>query len=280
MIRLVNLLKEASEAPITYAMAAQPVLNKLLADRDVRMTFVEAADMAGNFYKGDLRFAFDDISFNPKNIQKADPVVMGRVIEETLRIILSDWQDDSTNANADMLMKFSPLFIEMSKSMKSINPTQDTAFRGTKIDDTKLKALVKKSKPADWKVVKNISDIPYVQYIGPKKNAFVYKPKRNVQSWSVRAKSASRFGNVVISTDLDNTFFFTPEFLYNLTGTFKHEKETIHFGKYPMNVTLYIPKNVYNDYSGVSLKRSMSDYLKEKISESESDEEGTLDLPF
>jgi len=288
MIKLVNLLKEGKVTPIVYYTTALPVLDTLLANKDASRIISSAASSAPYGLSWKAQEPYMDIEYNPKNLKKVDPEVAGKVIREAVRIVLDEWQDDSNDTTAKQMMDFAPLFVEMSKSIPGMNPTQKKAYRGTRINENKLRKFVKTTKRNDWSVqIIGIGE-PYMIYTGPKKNAFVYKPNREVQSWSVSEKSASRFGNAIVSTDLDDTFFFNPSFLHDITGGYKFEKETVHFGKYPMRVDLLISKEYWLEITdGVFAKPGRKSlfindsYDEQDIHESDQgDDEGTLDLPF
>lgn len=288
MIKLVNLLKEGKVTPIVYYTTALPVLDTLLANKDVQRVISSAANSAQYGLSWKAQEPYDDVSFNPKNLKKVDPEVAGKIIREAVRVVLDEWQDDSNDTTAKQMMDFAPLFVEMSKSIPGINPTQKKAYRGTRINENKLRKFIGTTKRNDDWAVQLIGGELYVAYVGPKKNAFVYKPNREVQSWSVSEKSASRFGNVIVSTDLDDTFFFNPSFLHGITGAFKFEKETVHFGKYPMRVDLLISKDYWLEMADSVFNKTKKystaiddSYNAEDIHESDQgDDEGTLDLPF
>lgn len=279
MIRLKNILKEALvEAPINYAEAAEPVIDKLLNNAISRSMIISAAKEL-RYGKDNIKTInqLEDVRYDPKRIKQVDPQIAGEILKESVSIVLKEWQDDSNDDTANQLIAFSPLFIEMSKTMRGVNPTQKKAFRGTKINDKALTAFIKKTEKSDWKDVK-VGNLRYIEYIGNKKSTFTYTPKREVQSWSISNRAASRFGTAIVTYDIDETFFFTPEFLYALTKSYKFEKETIHFGKYPMKVRLLIDRGRYNDLTGASFKQSVQN--ESTTQNSVDDEEGTLELVF
>jgi hypothetical protein len=215
------------------------------------------------------------VAKNPSFAKQTNPIALATVLVDYMDTVLSAWKHDSDTYSASLMKASIPLFVEMSKYLPHVNPadTYNIAFRGTRIP--KVREFVNKNKnPKDWRVVILIGQ-RYMTYVGPKKNQFTYTPHRAVQSWSVSDEAASAFGNELLATPLDLSFFFDPKFLANYG--YAHEKETIHFGKEPMKVALMIPRPDYLDYL-----TNRSDSMGETINESEqvSDEEGTLNIPM
>jgi hypothetical protein len=202
-----------------------------------------------------------------------DPIVLAKAIIQYLEIILHNWTSSSNTESAKQMVASLPLFVEMSKYLPHVNPSNkyQYAFRGTRIPN--IEQFVQSSNPKDWKVTK-IHGLPFMVYDGAKKNQITYKPHRMVQSWSVSKRGALGFGNEILVVPLDNTFFFDPSFTAQFG--YEHEKETVHFGKEPMKTTLLVPKPDYLEYR----ESSKSDW-NESINESEEiqDEEGTLTIP-
>lgn len=219
----------------------------------------------------------DGLVRNPGNVRKIDPLILGKVLVGYVDDVLEDWTSESTTKTSNLMIQSLPLFVEMSKSIPHVNPGDKykTAFRGTDFSDRKLKAFVEKTKPSDWTPTKLYGGNCMV-YTGPLKRAFIYKPHRPVQSWSVSDKAAAGFGSNVISVPLDYSFFFDPKF----TGIFgyNHEKETIHFGNKPMKVILSVSKLEYMQIRRLSSKSVDENSLTETTEIS--DEDGTLVLPI
>jgi len=207
-----------------------------------------------------------------------DPLKLAQAVKEYLDRVLSEWKDNSSETTAKQMIASIPLFVEMSKYLPHINPDQDYdyAFRGTSFSMIKLRNFVKKTKVTDWKTT-TTAGIKMMIYTGPAKNQFTYKPHRPVQSWSVSNDAAAEFGNAIIATPLDNTFFFEPEFLS--TYGYKHEKETIHFGKQPMKVALLVNWNDWMDFRAGTFRANADLTETESDMTQISDDEGTLTLP-
>jgi hypothetical protein len=187
-----------------------------------------------------------DLTIRPKYYENIDPIVLGKAVKEYVDTVLNDWTEDSTDESARQLVASLPLFVEMSKTLPHVNPSDKYkfAFRGTGISDKTLMQFIKNNQePGDW-VKTKIESRQYMAYKGPKKRMFNYKPHRMVQSWSTSEKAASNFGSQIIATPIDTTFFFDPEFM-NQYG-FKWENETVHFGKEPMKVALLVDKETYD----------------------------------
>lgn len=218
------------------------------------------------------RKAYLNIEKNPDS-PEIDPIVVAEAVTYYLDDVMRDWKYSSDNESAAKMVASLPLFVEMSKYLPHVNPSDKYryAFRGTRIPN--VDQLVRSSKTSDWKTTK-ILGLPFMVYAGAKKNQITYKPHRLVQSWSVSERGAIGFGNEILAVPLDDTFFFDPSF----TGQFgyKHEKETLHFGKEPMKTALLVPKPDYLNY-----RAGRSENFIESINESEEiqDEEGTLTIP-
>lgn len=216
----------------------------------------------------------DSAAWNSKNLKKLDPLTLGKVLSFYVEDVLSNWTSQSTDGTADQMIQSLPLFIEMSKHIPGVNPADKykAAFRGTEFNDTKLHSFIKRTKPTDWKRVRLMGD-PFMSYVGPLKNGFIYKPHRPVQSWSVSDKAAKGFGSTIVATAIDDSFFFDPKFTGTL-GRYEHEKETVHFGKSPMKVALMVPKEDYDDLKS----RARVDEDTTGSNEIQ-DDEGTLIIP-
>lgn len=193
----------------------------------------------------------------PEEYKNIDPMLLGKVIKDYVDNVLDNWKANSDNVTAKVLAASLPLFIEMSKYLPHVNPSNEykIAFRGTEISDNKaIKFLKANPDPKDWKRTV-VGGKSYMAYIGPKKNQFMYTPHRMVQSWSVSDKAASEFGSSIVATPLDKSFFFDPAFLGQYD--FKKEKETIHFGQEPMKVALLLNKSDYDQLIGNGSKNSL-----------------------
>lgn len=223
------------------------------------------------------RKAYIDIVKNPDN-PLIDPIVLANIVTIYLEDVFHFWTNASDTESAAKMVASLPLFVEMSKYLPHVNPSDKYryAFRGTRIPN--VEQIVRSSKTSDWKSTK-IHGLPFMVYDGVKKNQITYKPHRPVQSWSVSERGALGFGNEILAVPLDDTFFFDPSF----TGQFgyKHEKETLHFGKEPMKAALFVPKPDFLDYK-VGRSRNFLDIFNiDSINESEEiqDDEGTLTIP-
>jgi uncharacterized protein (UPF0147 family) len=218
------------------------------------------------------RKAYLDITKNLNN-PDIDPIVLAKAVILYLEDVFHYWMNDSNTDSAAKMVASLPLFVEMSKYLPHVNPSDkyDYAFRGTRIPN--VKQFVQSSNPKDWKTTK-ILGLPFMVYDGAKKNQITYKPHRAVQSWSVSQRGALGFGNEILAVPLDDTFFFDPKFTSQFG--YEHEKETVHFGKEPMKTALLVPKPDYLDY-----RESRNSNWNESINESQEiqDEEGTLTLP-
>ena len=257
-------------------VATPKVITKLLSNSVANKGWKDAT-----FDNSSLSFEDENdmlrVAENPKFAAQTNPIALATVLVDYVDLVLSAWKN-STDTYSSNLMKASlPLFVEMSKYLPHVNPadTYNIAFRGTRVSKQAEEFVKKNRDPKDWRKVW-IEGQGYMTYIGPKKNQFTYKPHRAVQSWSVSGKSAIGFGNEILATPLDLSFFFDPKFLANYG--YKHEKETIHFGKEPMKVALMIPYPDYQNYRGESGLRSWEESINE--SEQVSDEEGTLSMPI
>lgn len=258
-------------------VATPKVITKLLSNSTAKDIWSDAVDDTSIISS----LSFEDendmrrIATNPKFADQTDPIAIAKVLVEYLNLVMHTWKDDSNSTSAKYMRVSLPLFVEMSKYLPHVNPadTYNIAFRGTRLSKQAEEFVKKNRNPKDWKKVW-IEGQGYMTYVGPKKNQFTYKPHRDVQSWSVSGRGAMGFGNELLATPLDLSFFFDPKFLANYG--YEHEKETIHFGKEPMKVALMIPYPDYQDYKG------MDESYEESINESEqvSDEEGTLSIPM
>lgn len=260
------------------------VLPKMLKNPIAWDTFVDAASNVAD----DLPDSNKDkhtlqAIYTGDPLKRIDPIILGKVLVEFVEIVLDGWKQDSDDETADQMKAALPLFIEMSTTIPHVNPSTNykAAFRGTEFADSKLIPFVRKSKPTDWKRTKLAGD-DYMVYVGPLKNGFVYKPHRSVQSWSVSDKAAAGFGSSIVTVPIDDTFFFDPKF----TGKygFKHEKETVHFGKNPMKVALMMDRDEYNNIrrygSTYNLGSDRLGDLDESSGSNEiQDDEGTLTIP-
>lgn len=260
-------------------VATPKVITRLLSDPIAKKAWKDAA-FDGSKYSG---LSFEDendmlrIATNPRFASQTNPMAIATVLVDYLDIVLSAWKSATDNYSSNLMKASLPLFVEMSKYLPHVNPSDeyDMAFRGTDVE-SKAKEFVRKNRnPKDWKKVW-VDGMGFMVYTGPKKNQFIYTPHRDVQSWSVSKGAATGFGSELLATPIDLSFFFEPKFLGNYG--YKHEKETIHFGKHPMKVALMIRYRDYLNYKGESGLRSWEESINE--SEQVSDEEGTLSMPL
>ena len=233
--------------PIHYVDVANPtMMKKWLSNSNAHRAWEDAAETASDNNKDVIQL--QDLTYKPTNYQKLDPILVGKAMKEYVDLVINDWTEDSNDDTAKVLVASLPLFVEMSKTLPHVNPSEEykIAFRGTSVTDKTLNQFIKNNqKPGDW-VQTSIGSQKYMAYKGPKKRMFNYKPHREAQSWSTSDKAASNFGTAVIATPLDTTFFFDPNFM-NQYGH-QWEDETIHFGKSPMKVLLLVDKEAYDGF--------------------------------
>ena len=260
-------------------VATPKVITRLLSDPIAKQAWKDAA--FDSRYSG---LSFEDendmlrIATNPKFAAQTNPMAIATVLVDYLDIVLSAWKSATDNYSSNLMKASLPLFVEMSKYLPHVNPsdTYQLAFRGTDLDERQLKKFIKNNNnPKDWQKVW-IDGVGYMIYTGPKKNQFVYTPHREVQSWSVSKGAAGGFGSELIATPIDLSFFFDPKFLSNYG--YPREKETVHFGKKPMKVALMIRYRDYLNFKNDTGLRSWGESINE--SEQVSDEEGTLSIPL
>ena len=264
--------------PIHYVDVANPtMLKKWFSNTATHDTWIDAVHTVTDL--GDDQNTLAMLPAKPTNYDKVDPIVLGKAVKEYVDLVLNDWTEDSTDYTAKMLVASLPLFVEMSKTLPHVNPSDEykVAFRGTDISDKMLKQFIKNNQgPGDW-VQTSVEGNKYMAYKGPKKRMFTYKPHRQVQSWSTSEKAATGFGYHIIATPIDLTFFFDPTFM-NQYG-FTWENETIHFGKEPMRVALLVDKYAYDKIvEDMKYLKETSTNLNETVEIQ--DKEGTLTLPL
>ncbi len=254
-------------------VATSKVIIKLLSNPTAKDVWEEA--VANTSLSDEDNNDMTRLLKNPRFADQTNPEAIAKVLVQYLDVVMNEWKKESNTGTSRQMKASLPLFVEMSKYLPHINPsdTYNKAFRGTRLSKQAREFVNKNRNPKDWKKVPIMGQI-YMTYVGPKKNQFTYTPHRDVQSWSVSGDGAIGFGNEILVTPLDLSFFFDPEFLANYG--YKHEEETIHFGKEPLKVALLIPLPDYEDYRG------MSESYEENINESDqvSDEEGTLSIPM
>jgi hypothetical protein len=236
--------------PVNYVDVVNPRMlttwlsNKIAKDRWKEIVL----DMSTGTEEDNYRLTM--LPKNPKLFKNIDPITLGTVIKDYVDQVLSEWKDDSDDTAAKTLVASLPLFIEMSKVMPHVNPSDDYtyAFRGTEVAEDKLNQFIR-SHPfeKDWKKVK-VGGKTYYSYVGPKRSQFTYKPHRDAQSWSVSDRAASNFGSTIVVVPIDKTFFFDPGFMGQYGYTW--ENETIHFGKEPMKVALLVDDADYDNARG------------------------------
>lgn len=235
--------------PVNYVDVVNPqMLKKWLSNRTAAMHW-DAAVWDISDEDAHQLAVLSDLAKKPQTYTKVDPLLLGTAIKNYVDDALSSWTDDANDETARRLVASLPLFVEMSKSLPHVNPSDDYkyAYRGTSISEKQLSQFIKRnSNPKDW-VKTKVDGVPHMAYKGPKSKLFTYKPHRPAQSWTVSDRSAAGFGNAMIATPLDNTFFFDPEFM-NQYG-YSRENETIHFGKEPMKVVLLIEESDYKELS-------------------------------
>jgi len=232
--------------PIHYVDIVNPtMLKRWLSNTKSHSAWKDAVHTVTDL--GDDQDTLEMLPAKPTNYNKVDPILLGKAIKEYVDLVLNDWTEDSTDETAKVLVASLPLFVEMSKTLPHVNPSDEYkyAFRGTDLSDKMVKQFIKNNQnPGDW-VQTNVGDRKYMAYKGPKKRMFTYKPHRQVQSWSTSDKAATGFGSHIIATPLDLSFFFDPSFM-NQYG-FRWENETIHFGKEPMKVALLVDVDDYDE---------------------------------
>jgi len=260
-------------------VATPKLITKLLSNSTAKDLWLIAAENL-------TAIAYEDkndihrVAKNPKFAAQTDPMALATTLKRYIDLVLANWKDTSNDNSTNEMKASLPLFVEMSKYLPHVNPSDkyDMAFRGTSLGSDARAFVQRSSNAKEWKKVL-IAGATYMVYVGPKKNQFTYKPHRDVQSWSVSKDAASEFGNYMIATPLDISFFFDPDFLSNYG--YEHEKETIHFGKQPMKVALMVRYGEYLNNANFNTYDESYDYdspLTEDILVS--DEEGTLSIPM
>ncbi len=269
---------------VNYVEVAQPrILKKLLTSRVAEQAWNDAIEDKLDYDESrDLKYLRD---FN-----NVDPILLAKATKAYVDYVISEWTDGTTDWSTNQMIAAIPLFVEMSKYLPHVNPNEsyNIAFRGTDIDDDVMFEFVSKNKnPSNWKKVKvSGHSKPYVAYAGPKKNLFTYKPSNRVQSWSVTDRAAANFGNAILATPLDKTFFFDPAFM-NQYG-FQWENETVHFGNEKMKVAFIIDqpkfKEIMMDVEDERKWLSSDSSIDEDSNSSQTiqitDEDGTLSMPM
>jgi len=248
-----NIKKLPELKPINYVDIVNPqMLKSWLSKTPSRNLYNDMVWELSDDADANQLAKLEDLAKKPQLYKEIDPITLGTVIKLYVDTLLSNWKEDSDDEAAKQMVASLPLFVEMSKIMPHVNPSEDYpyAFRGTEISDSKLNQFIQ-SHPneKDWKKVK-IGGKTYYSYVGPKRGQFQYKPHREAQSWSVTDKAASNFGSSIVAVPIDKTFFFDPGFM-NQYG-FTWENETVHFGKEPMKVALLVDDADYKNARGRS----------------------------
>lgn len=234
-----------------------------------------------NLISRQQRVELDKIPAQPQTAKNQNPELVGHVMMEYVEIVLGEWIEETTSYSTNLMISSLPLFVEMSKYLPHVNPRDEYqyAFRGTTIHEDLLKSFVQKNnKDTDWKKIK-VDGIVCMSYVGPDKNKFVYKPHGPVQSWSVSAPSATNFGNHLIATKIDRSFFFEPAFL-NKFDVVSGENETIHFGKESMKVALLMDVRDYKDYKQLTRWNQRLESTQTTDTVEVKDDAGTLIIPL
>ena len=276
--------------PIQFIDVVNPtMLKQWFSNAEARTMWLNAADYyISNSNRSSRSKELEQLYKLPKNVNKyqdIDPIVLGGTIKEYVDVLLKDWKQDSDNTTARQLVASLPLFVEMSKYLPHVNPSEEytKAFRGTEMGSDEIKRFVQRYRDeSDWKTV-SLSGRTFYTYVGSKKNAFTYTPHRIAQSWSVSDKAASQFGSEIVATNLDRSFFFDPDFLAQYG--YEWESETIHFGNDPMKVALLIHKDDYDTARarGTFFSSDEDEDLNEgNLTETVEvkDEDGTLSIPL
>lgn len=225
------------------------------------------------------------ITKSPSSAKNADPILVRNALVLYIDTVMKDWKEVSTQKTANQMVASLPLFVEMSKVLPHINPADKykVAFRGTELNDTKIKSFIANTKPHHWSKINKMRDRSWMMYTGPQKNNFTYKPHREVQSWSVSREAATGFGSSVVVTRIDSSFFFDPDF--SSQYGWPSDRETTHFGKTPMKVALLITRDDFMYFKPSTWVTKSKNSLKYEsdgpVSESIEiqDEEGTLVIP-
>lgn len=262
---------------------------KVLSNKDVAQLWIASMDEIKKVSPNDVSL-LKKIPSNPRLSITTDPLLVARGVAAYMEQMLILWKVQSRQS-ANALAATAPWFVELSKNTPEINPDTkyETAFRGTNIDEDELDSFLSKSKISDWKKVSQKqaklmlwtgNTVRYRMYVGPKSRQFTYKPYREVQSWTVKPNIAAAFGNHLIATPLDKTFFFDPAFMSNY-GPNSTEMEVVHFGKEPMKVLLLVRDEFFpvdkmpdNDNRIRRVPFSLSEDTQI------SDEEGTIQIPL
>lgn len=260
-------------------IATPKVITKLLSNSVAKDLWLGATS-SGTGMSFEDKNDMHRVAKNPKFAAQTDPLALATTLKKYIDLVLANWKDTSNDTSTTEMKASLPLFVEMSKYLPHINPSDEyeMAFRGTSLGSNAQAFIKRSSNAKEWKKV-SIAGATYMVYVGPKKNQFTYKPHRDVQSWSVSKVAASNFGNYMIATPLDISFFFDPEFLSNYG--YEHEEETIHFGKQPMKVALMVRYGEYLNHADINTYDESYEYdspLTEDIQVA--DEEGTLSIPM
>jgi len=265
------------------------LFDKVLSNKDVAQLWSASMDEIKKISPQDLQL-LKKLSSNPKLSVKMDPMLVARGIATYVEYMFILWKVESVQS-ANALAATAPWFVELSKTTPEINPDTkyETAFRGTNIDEDELDDFLSKTKISDWKKVSQKqaklmlwtgNTIRYRMYVGPKSRQFTYKPYREIQSWTVKPNVAAAFGNHLIATPLDKTFFFDPSYMAQ-HGPNSKEMEVVHFGKEPMKVLLLVRDEFFpvdkmpdddNRIKRVPFSLSEDTQIR--------DEEGTLTIPL
>jgi len=271
--------------PVHYIEIIKPAtLKAWLSNKTAARLFDEVVWNEKSEIDDDDFMYLEGLPKNLKHYDKIDPISLARVVKRYVDVVLGNWKEASDDTTARELVASAPLFVEMSKVIPHVNPSEEYkyAFRGTELSENQLKSYLRAHpNKNDWRKVRIDGGGIYYSYVGKNKNKFTYKPHRDAQSWSVSDKAASNFGYQMIATPIDRSFFFDPGFM-NSYG-FSWEDETVHIGKEPMKVALLINDRDFTYYSNSDYSKR-DPLIKETNNLSESievqDEDGTLTIPL
>lgn len=160
-------------------------------------------------------------------------------IEAKIATLLHSWVSISTKGKALELKKYEKLFqlakLKYPKYFSS--PIGKKAYRGLSLDDSKVNKFFKEYPSTKWKMVK---------YKGRRfftlDKLFNYSGNKVVDSWSTSFDIAESFSmnddmNVIMETEIDNSFIFSPKLMDNINGD--DESEVLSF-KQNRKVKIYV----------------------------------------
>lgn len=284
-------MKALKPADFANVVSDVNLISNMLSNKEAKSLWNEAVEKLKKVSSAEAKLLSAVVS-NPKALTKIDPELLATGLASYVDVLLSTWKIQSFYA-ANALAASQPFFVKLSKHIPEIKPNAQytAAYRGTSADERAIKEFIaKNSDPKNWQktgirsssklgLVRGGQNVHYRAYVGPKKNQFLYKPNRPVQSWSVSPNIASGFNTHMVAAPIDKSFYFDPEFMAAY-GPSRHEKEVVHFGNAPMKVLLLVREEMF-PFSSMPkdddrIKRAKFTGLQEDAYD---DDEGTLIIP-